>query len=130
SNRRTMTVPYVASRPLAQWLRMAAQRDSGAIALEADDGQCTYGELLAKTEQLSRVLRERGVGPGDRVAIAATRSSQSIVSILACVDSEIAYAPLDLSYPPERLRAMLDSVRPRVVLGEAQALEQLEEVVG
>lgn len=53
-----------------------------------------------------------------------------MISILAALDSALAYVPLDLSYPSERLRAMIEDARPRVVLGDSAALAELDRMVG
>ena len=79
---------------------------------------------------MSQDLQRRGLQPGDRVGIAATRSAETVVAILAAVDAGVAYVPLDLSYPSTRLRAMVEEAMPRLVLGEATALKELESLIG
>ena len=122
--------PRVAPPPLAGWLRDAAQRVPGQLALETPDARLTYAELLTAVETLVQALRAKGFATGDRIGIAATRSSQAIIAILAAVDAGLGYVPLDLSYPPERLRAMLHDAQPRAVLGDSSALASLRELAG
>ena len=47
----------------------AAGRESGAPAIIERDRCCTYGELCSRASGAASALRDRGVRPGDRVAI-------------------------------------------------------------
>ena len=115
---------------LSHWLREAAQRLPLACAVQTSGQQLTYAQLLDATETLARRLRAKGFVPGDRIGIAAIRSIDTIVAILATIDAGLGYVPLDLNYPPDRLQAMLEDAAPRAVLGEPQALAQLRVAVG
>jgi amino acid adenylation domain-containing protein len=115
---------------LSSWLRSTASLMPEKVALEVEARSWTYSELLAKVSALSQDLQRQGLRPGDRVGIAATRSAETVVAILAAIDAGVAYVPLDLSYPPARLRAMVDETLPRLVLGEETALQALERQIG
>ncbi|MED5621725.1 non-ribosomal peptide synthetase/type I polyketide synthase [Ideonella sp. BN130291] len=116
--------------PLRHWLRQAAAAFAHQPAIEAPDARLDHAQLEQQVLALSRALREAGIGAGDRVAIAAARSASTIIAILAAVDAGVAYVPLDLAYPAERLAAMLDDAKPRAVLGDADALATLTGLVG
>ncbi len=116
---------------LGDWLVLAARAWPERPALETADGQTlTYRDLLARVEDGARRWSGAGVRRGERIAIAATRSPDSIVHILTAAHLDVGYVPLDLAYPAERLVAMLEDARPRAVVGEDQALAQLSESVG
>jgi amino acid adenylation domain-containing protein len=115
---------------LTHWLARSARRSPDAVALEAPNAALNYAVLQAEVQCLSRRLREAGTAPGDRIAIAAARSVDTVIAILAVVDVGAAYVPLDLGYPAERLQAMLFDAQPRIVLGEPQALQRLHAAVG
>ena len=125
SKKKTASAPT----PLAAWLAAAAKAHPGLMALEAPQGVFTYAELHAAVRALAAQLSAAGIGKGDRVAIAATRSADTIIAILAAVESGAGYVPLDTGYPAERLQAMLEGSQPRVVLGEPDALARLRAVV-
>jgi non-ribosomal peptide synthetase component F len=114
---------------LSWWLRNAAEREPGRIAIETAESSVTYAQLFDSVGKLSGEMRAAGIGPGDRVAIAANRSIHTITVILAAVEAGAAYVPLDMAFPGERLRAMLEDAQPRAVLGDEQALAALSEVV-
>ena len=115
---------------LNHWLREGARLWPERAALRAGEDACTYRALFARVLARARELREAGVRPGDRIAIAATRSIGTIADILAVVEAGAAYVPLDIGYPPERLVAMLQDALPRVVLGEPSVLARLEAAAG
>ena len=85
----------------------------------------TYGELDARANRLARYLEHVGVEPGDLVGAMFDRSFDLIVAMLAILKAGAAYLPLDLSYPPERLRLMLVDAQPSLLLSELPLLEQL-----
>ncbi len=123
------TIPAVPP-PLAHWLREAARRFPQACAIETQGKRLSYAELLDATDALANRLRERRLASGDRIGIAAVRSIDTVVAILATIEAGLGYVPLDLSYPADRLRAMLEDAAPRAVLGEREALAQLRVAVG
>jgi amino acid adenylation domain-containing protein len=116
---------------LGLWLRGGAQRHADAVALESPQGEpLTYRELASAVAARARSFADAGLQPGERIAVAATRSTDTVISILAAADAGMAYVPLDLAYPAERLRAMLDDAQPRAVVGDAEALSTLRALVG
>ena len=87
-----------------------------AVALVFDGEVLTYAELNARANRLARHLRDRGVGPGARVAIALPRCPAMVAAILATFKAGGTYVPLDPSYPVERLQFMLADSAPRALL--------------
>ncbi|WP_164654761.1 AMP-binding protein, partial [Pseudomonas viridiflava] len=57
--------------------------------------------------QLAHKLREQGVGPDVRVGLAAERSLDMIVGLLAILKAGGAYVPLDPDYPQDRLSFLM-----------------------
>ena len=115
---------------LRKLLAQAAAAVPQAIALEGPEGRLSYAELHGAVSRLAARMHEQGFGPGDRVAIAANRSFDSIVAILATVQAGLGYAPLDPAYPQDRLQAMVADAAPRAVLGGAPALAELRAAIG
>ncbi|MCD0452702.1 amino acid adenylation domain-containing protein, partial [Actinocorallia sp. API 0066] len=108
--------PASSPRTLASLVEQHAQKTPDALAVAADGVQLTYGELDAEADRLAGLLRGRGAGPGEIVALALPRSADLVVAILAVGKTGAAYLPLDPSYPAERLRYMLDDARPLLAL--------------
>ena len=85
----------------------AVERAPEAQALSLAGRVLTYTELDQQSSQLARVLIERGVGPGDRVVLALTRSIESMVALWAVAKTGAAFVPVDPRYPAERVAHML-----------------------
>ncbi|WP_028477002.1 non-ribosomal peptide synthetase [Nocardia sp. CNY236] len=69
----------------------------------ADDRELTYAELDATSSRLARELIERGIGPGDVVAVGISRSMDSVVAVWAIAKTGAAYVPVDPTYPIDRI---------------------------
>ena len=98
--------------------RFAAQvaRTPDAVAVERGGASLTYRQLDARTDQLARHLRARGVGPEDRVAICMERSIDVVVAIWAVLKAGGCYVPIDPAHPPVRKAHVLADAAPSAVL--------------
>lgn len=104
---------------------LEADRTPGAIALETDGRELTYGELNRKANQLAHYLRGLGVVPETRVAICMERGLDMIVGLLGILKAGGAYVPLDPAYPIERLSHMLENSQAPVLLTQKSQVDKL-----
>ncbi len=82
-----------------------------------------YATLDKRTRAAAGGLAARGIGRGDLVGIALPRSLDMLVAVVAVLRAGAAYVPLDLAFPPQRLRHMADHAGLRTLLvGEGAAL--------
>jgi amino acid adenylation domain-containing protein len=86
------------------------------IAARAGDAALSYAELERRSNRLARLLMQVGVGPDVLVAVHLGRSLDLLVALFAVLKAGGAYLPLDPSNPPQRIRAILEDARPRVVI--------------
>ncbi|MCZ4584935.1 amino acid adenylation domain-containing protein, partial [Rhodococcus opacus] len=101
-------VPGRPGRTLPELFSAAARTNPTGVALSYPGVEVTYRELDERSNQLARVLAERGIGPENFVALGLTRSIESVLSMLAVAKSGAAYVPVDPNYPAERIEHMLD----------------------
>ncbi|MFC0531307.1 non-ribosomal peptide synthetase [Phytohabitans kaempferiae] len=94
--------------------RAAGEPD--AVVLVCDGVAYTAGELNAAANRLARALLARDVGPESVVGLATGYRMELVVGLLAVLKTGAAYLPLDLGFPPERLRHMVADARPRLLL--------------
>ncbi|WP_284454878.1 amino acid adenylation domain-containing protein [Actinomadura madurae] len=102
-------------------------RTPDAVAVVSEGVGISYEELNARANRLARYLVDQGVGPDRVVAVSLPRSVELVVALLGVLKAGGAYLPLDLDYPAERLRFMVDDARPIVQL---TALPSKEELAG
>ncbi|MFE6862893.1 amino acid adenylation domain-containing protein [Nocardia sp. NPDC057668] len=76
-----------------------------------DQREVTYRELDEQSSRIARELIARGVGPGDVVAMAITRSVESVLAMWSIAKTGAAYLPVDPSYPVDRIEHILTDSR-------------------
>jgi len=79
----------------------------------------SYGELEARANRLAHFLVERGVEPGQRVALALPRRPETVVAMLAVAKTGAAYVPVDPGYPADRIAYMVEDSAPALILADS-----------
>ncbi|MGK5698335.1 AMP-binding protein, partial [Streptomyces sp. URMC 128] len=98
-----------------------------ACALVFGEEQVSYGELNARANRVAHGLLGRGVGPESVVAVALPRSVEMVAALLGVLKAGAAYLPIDLGYPAERRRYMLDNARAAFVIDESSLADLLDQ---
>ena len=91
-------------------------RTPDATAVVFQSSSLTYQELDARANQIANTLIEKGVAPGDFVAVCVKRSTELVAALLGVMKAGAAYVPMDPSYPRDRLAMMLEDSGARIVL--------------
>jgi amino acid adenylation domain-containing protein len=113
---------------LGDWLRAQAERRPDATALVAGSERRSFGDLDRETNQMARLLREGGCGPGDRVAILGPKGLATVVGLLACAKSGCVYVPVDFESPAPRAAKILDRCLPRWLWTDPAAAKRAVEL--
>ncbi|MFE3323209.1 AMP-binding protein, partial [Nocardia sp. NPDC059195] len=106
SNRAVLAEPTAAVSIPAMFAAQV-QRTPDAVAIVFEQRSWTYSELDEASSRFARLLVDRGVGPGDVVALMLPRSGEAMVSLLAVLKAGAAYLPIDVRQPDERVAFML-----------------------
>ncbi|BCL80829.1 non-ribosomal peptide synthetase [Ktedonobacteria bacterium brp13] len=109
-------LPQGAEASLARRFEQQVQQTPERVALVFEDSLVTYAHLNRRANQLAHLLRSLGVGPEVVVGIALPRGLWLHIALLAVLKAGGAYLPLDLSYPAERLRFMLQNSQASILL--------------
>lgn len=80
--------------------------DNAAVVFEGK--RLTYRELNEKSNQLARVLRDKGVKPDSIVGIMVERSLEMVIGIFGILKAGGAYMPIDPDYPKARIEYLLE----------------------
>jgi amino acid adenylation domain-containing protein/non-ribosomal peptide synthase protein (TIGR01720 family) len=94
------------------------ERDPHRVALIGEQETLTYGEFNRRANQLAHWLIEQGAGAERLVAVRIPRSVDLMVAIYAVVKAGAAYVPVDTELPGDRVRHLLDSAKPLLVLDD------------
>ncbi|NMZ36374.1 non-ribosomal peptide synthetase [Pseudomonas proteolytica] len=106
------------------------QHSEERTALVWQDASMTFAQLHTQANRLAHYLRDKGVGPDVCVAIAAERSPQLLIGLLAILKAGGAYVPLDPDYPADRLAYMLADSGVQLLLTQTHLLQQLPVAEG
>ncbi len=103
-----------------------AARSPRATAVRFEGRSMSYRELDEKSNRLAHLLIERGVGPGESVALLFGRSADAIVAILAVLKTGAAYLPIDPALPAARIEFMLGDTAPMAAITVAALTDKLD----
>ncbi|RLT97980.1 non-ribosomal peptide synthetase [Ketobacter sp.] len=121
------SVEYDRTVTVHQLIEAQVDQTPDAPALIQGERVLSYLALEQRANQLARYLQQKGVVPGDVVAIMMARSPELMVSILAVMKAGATYLPLDPSYPADRIDYMLQDSSVSVLLAD-DALRPEQEV--
>jgi amino acid adenylation domain-containing protein len=107
---------YPEGKCLHELVEAQVERAPEAVALICGGVQHTYAEFNARANQLAHYLRNRGIGPKQKVGICLQPRIEFAIAVLAVMKAGAACVPLDPHYPQERLSYMLQDVSAPVVL--------------
>ncbi|MDV8075436.1 amino acid adenylation domain-containing protein [Rhodococcus sp. IEGM 1370] len=99
---------------LPQILTAAVEIDPKQTAVIEGDSSLSYEQLDRRSSRIARVLVSEGVGPEDIVAIALTRSVESVTAVWSVAKSGAAFVPVDPTYPADRVQHMLTDSGARI----------------
>ena len=96
--------------------------DRFAACLETPHGEVwTYADVQAESARYASLMHERGVAPGDRVAVQVEKSPRALILYLACLRAGAAYLPLNPAYPERELDYFLGDAEPRMVVARPES---------
>ena len=129
--------PYPRQKCLHELFEASVLARPDAVALIDGARRLTFAELNQRANQLAHFALQRGIGCGDRVALAMPRSLELVVAQIAVVKCGAAYVPLDESAPPDRHAFQVADSACKLVLttqdlpppqGNGPALVQMREL--
>lgn len=105
-----------------------AEQAPGRVALCWGSGQqWTYAELLARVQGIAGLLRDRGCGPGERVAVTMAKGPLQIAAVLAVSACGAAYVPVGVEQPVARRARIYKRAAVSVVLMDEARRGEAEE---
>lgn len=105
--------------------------DRTALVWESDDGcgkRYSFEQLQHMAGRFANVLRDHGIGPGDRVAGLMPRTPELLVTILATWRLGAVYQPLFTAFGPKAIEHRLHQSQAKVVVTDQGNRGKLDEV--
>ncbi|WP_155768353.1 non-ribosomal peptide synthetase, partial [Mycobacterium colombiense] len=127
SNRPALHEPVPAPVSIPQAFAEHVQSTPEAVAVTFDGRSMTYAELDEASNRLGHLLADRGVGPGDCVAVLFPRCADAIVSMMAVLKTGAAYVPIDPAHASSRMDFVLEDAAPSAVITTAELRSRLDD---
>ncbi len=118
-------LPPTPGASLAGLIEAQAAAIPDAVAVVCGPQQMSYAQLNRAANRLAHRLLQQGVGPEDRIGLAAPRSLEMIVGLLAILKAGAAYVPLDPDYPADRLAYMVQDAGVTLALTAGEGVSAL-----
>jgi long-chain acyl-CoA synthetase len=116
-------------QPVSDLVDAQARARPDAPALRDAEGWVTYGELARRTAGLAGALRDRGVRPGDRVAIYMSNSTSWVEATLATVRAGAVSVGIPAQATPDDAAFMLGDCGAALVFTDAEHHDATREAV-
>ncbi|MCK4259133.1 MAG: amino acid adenylation domain-containing protein, partial [Halanaerobiales bacterium] len=107
---------YPKGTTIHQLFEKQVTRTPDNIALVFKDKEMSYRELNERTNQLARVLREKGVKAETIVGMLVERSFEMVIGIIGILKAGGVYLPIDPNYPEDRIVYTLKDSRTQFLL--------------
>jgi acetyl-CoA synthetase len=91
-------------------------------------GTITFRQLQQVTNQLANYLIQKGLNPGDRVAICLAQKPQTLISHLAVWKAGCISVPLTILFGPDALRYRLNNADARIAIVEEAVLDTVRSL--
>lgn len=102
-----------------------ARAQPDAVAVEADGGSMTYGELDKMSDALAHELQRRDVSPGKQIAFVFERSLWTIVAVLGIMKVGGTCVPIDRDFTHDRIAAIVSELNSRTILTSSLLYTQM-----
>ena len=109
-------------------VRSAMQRNPAKIALKHRDNECTYGQLMARVDQVcAGILTDLGLQHGQHAAIVAGNSIEYLEIILGASQAGIGTATVNPRLAPAEIVAICDDAEARALFIDSDAAKRLAD---
>lgn len=120
-NQTALTLPK--NDTLDYLIEKQAQKTPERTAIIDGERVISYQEMDQQSNQMAHELIQNGIQPGDRVGICVDRSAEMIMAIVGTLKAGATYVPLDVKYPADRIRYMLQDAGVTALISDQSFLQ-------
>ena len=110
------SMDYEREKTIVELFREQAEQRGDKKAVVCSGQSITYQMLDRRSDAIAKCLIDQNVGEDDFVMLLAEKSIEAILGIVGILKSGAAYVPVDLFYPDERIRYMIEDCKPKAIL--------------
>jgi acyl-CoA synthetase (AMP-forming)/AMP-acid ligase II len=105
---------------LAEAFTRVAVRRGTAVALLSDTAQHSFRDVAARAAAVAAALAERGIHPGDRVAVGLANSPELVITIWGVIQAGAVLVPLNPASASDELFYLLNDSGARAAIVEPE----------
>ncbi|MDH4451814.1 MAG: AMP-binding protein [Verrucomicrobiota bacterium] len=113
---------FISNLPLAHHEIVRQHGQRSALKYPATGESVTHAELAEMAGRIAATLHSRGIRQGEVVAFFHDKSPAAYAAMLACLRLGVLYTNLDPDSPWERVRKILGSCQPRLIINAFESL--------
>lgn len=113
---------------LTDAITKSLRRFEGRVAIEVDGEAYTYGELDSRSNAVANALTDRGIEPGDRVALMMSNCLGYVIADLALLKAGAVKLPLNDMLTEDEFEYMLADSRASTVICGSNFVDTLESL--
>ena len=95
------------------------------IAVVFDNQKLTYRELNEKANSLANYFISIGIKPGTVIGLRLNKRLEMIIGILAIIKSGCCYLPINMQYPEDRVKFMIEDSNCKLLIGTEESLKDV-----
>ena len=107
---------YPRDKTIIELFEEQVEKTPNNIAVVFEEQKLTYRELNEKANNLAWYLKNKNVSNGDIVCMLFDKSLEMIVSILSILKLGACYLPIDINYPEDRIKYIINDSQSNIVL--------------
>lgn len=124
------TFPYDDSVTIVDRIRSAVETYGEKTAVVYKEKKITYRALGEMTDRIAQYVQSLGIGREDAVSILIPRCEYMPIAAIGVLKAGAAYQPLDPSYPPDRLRFMMEDAGVKLLIADETLLSLVPDYKG
>lgn len=112
--------------PLLRTIREASRAAESSIAIQQPGLALSYRELMSRVDAWASLLGRSRRGPGHCVAVCSSNRAAYIVLLLAALEAEVTFVPLDPALAAPELGSILERIGPTSLIFLESSLHRLK----
>src|SRR5882724_5759469 len=110
----------------ADWVEQTPGNAQRAFLKSPHGPDVSYAALREQSGRIASALIQRGVLPGDRIAVRVEKSAEAVLLYVACLRLGAAFVPVNTAYSAAEVEYFLTVSKPRVAVVEPADLAVLQ----
>lgn len=109
--------------------KIQVKQNSDKIALVCNENKYTYKELDEITNRFANFLISKGLKKSDVVGIMLQRNENIVISMLACSKIGVAYVPIDVRFPKQRIEYILNNSKCKYIITDEEKEFEAQSII-